>query len=165
MRETRAVIELLRHGEPKGGHRVRGRIDDPLSEQGWTQMQRAVEQRQVVEAGLGLGERTATVELELRARAQVDHVVDPQRVPEGGHAHRGQVMEAVGAEELAPAQAAAVGGGIAPEIAEVVAALDLEPALHANAPCSRRRPRGRGPTREAGAYYIAGRSAQNRRPS
>lgn len=47
MRETRAVIELLRHGEPAGGNRVRGKVDDPLSEQGWTQMQRAVEQRAV----------------------------------------------------------------------------------------------------------------------
>ncbi len=46
MRETRAVIELLRHGEPEGGNRVRGKVDDPLSEQGWAQMQRAVEQRE-----------------------------------------------------------------------------------------------------------------------
>ncbi len=43
MRDTRAVIELLRHGEPVGGTRVRGRVDDPLSELGWEQMQRAVE--------------------------------------------------------------------------------------------------------------------------
>lgn len=46
MRETRAVIELLRHGEPVGGQRVRGRVDDPLSEQGWAQMRRAVADRE-----------------------------------------------------------------------------------------------------------------------
>lgn len=43
MRDPHAVIELLRHGEPVGGNRVRGRVDDPLSELGWEQMQRAVE--------------------------------------------------------------------------------------------------------------------------
>lgn len=42
MREVRAVVELLRHGEPVGGHRVRGSVDDPLSELGWEQMQQAV---------------------------------------------------------------------------------------------------------------------------
>jgi alpha-ribazole phosphatase/probable phosphoglycerate mutase len=35
------VIDLLRHGEPVGGRRYRGRIDDPLSERGWAQMRAA----------------------------------------------------------------------------------------------------------------------------
>jgi alpha-ribazole phosphatase len=35
-RET--LIDLLRHGEPVGGKRYRGGIDDPLSEGGWQQM-------------------------------------------------------------------------------------------------------------------------------
>jgi alpha-ribazole phosphatase/probable phosphoglycerate mutase len=35
-------IELLRHGEPVGGSRFRGQVDDPLSERGWQQMQAAV---------------------------------------------------------------------------------------------------------------------------
>jgi alpha-ribazole phosphatase len=35
-------IDFLRHGEPVGGRRYRGQIDDPLSEKGWTQMRRAV---------------------------------------------------------------------------------------------------------------------------
>jgi len=33
------VIDLLRHGEPVGGHRYRGNgVDDPLTEKGWRQM-------------------------------------------------------------------------------------------------------------------------------
>jgi alpha-ribazole phosphatase len=31
-------IDLLRHGEPVGGRRYRGQIDDPLSDKGWRQM-------------------------------------------------------------------------------------------------------------------------------
>jgi len=36
------TIDLMRHGEPVGGRRYRGQIDDPLSEQGWDQMRNAV---------------------------------------------------------------------------------------------------------------------------
>ena len=32
------VIDLMRHGEPKGGMRYRGQLDDPLSDLGWQQM-------------------------------------------------------------------------------------------------------------------------------
>jgi alpha-ribazole phosphatase/probable phosphoglycerate mutase len=39
---TPTVIDLLRHGEPVGGRRYRGWIDDPLSERGWAQMWHAV---------------------------------------------------------------------------------------------------------------------------
>jgi len=39
---TSTVIDLLRHGEPVGGRRYRGQIDDPLSERGWSQMRQAV---------------------------------------------------------------------------------------------------------------------------
>jgi alpha-ribazole phosphatase/probable phosphoglycerate mutase len=34
--------DLLRHGEPVGGHRYRGQTDDPLSERGWAQMWAAI---------------------------------------------------------------------------------------------------------------------------
>jgi alpha-ribazole phosphatase/probable phosphoglycerate mutase len=37
------VVDWLRHGEPRGGRRYRGWIDDPLSERGWAQMWAAVE--------------------------------------------------------------------------------------------------------------------------
>lgn len=36
------VIDLMRHGEPVGGSRYRGQIDDPLSDLGWQQMRDAV---------------------------------------------------------------------------------------------------------------------------
>lgn len=35
------VIDLLRHGEPAGGRRYRGQLDDPLSERGWQEMWQA----------------------------------------------------------------------------------------------------------------------------
>ncbi len=36
------LIDLIRHGEPVGGRRYRGWLDDPLSEKGWRQMWQAV---------------------------------------------------------------------------------------------------------------------------
>jgi broad specificity phosphatase PhoE len=36
-------IDLLRHGEPVGGTRYRGQLDDALSEKGWQQMWQTVE--------------------------------------------------------------------------------------------------------------------------
>lgn len=39
----RTIVDLLRHGEPEGGPKIRGcGVDDPLSELGWRQMQGAV---------------------------------------------------------------------------------------------------------------------------
>lgn len=40
---TETIIDLIRHGQPVGGSRYRGQIDDPLSEKGWQQMRDAVE--------------------------------------------------------------------------------------------------------------------------
>jgi alpha-ribazole phosphatase len=36
------TIDLMRHGEPVGGRRYRGQIDDPLSDRGWAQMRQAI---------------------------------------------------------------------------------------------------------------------------
>jgi alpha-ribazole phosphatase/probable phosphoglycerate mutase len=36
------TVDLLRHGEPEGGPKYRGSLDDPLSERGWTQLHAAV---------------------------------------------------------------------------------------------------------------------------
>ncbi|WP_455205105.1 histidine phosphatase family protein [Kaarinaea lacus] len=36
------IVDLIRHGEPVGGRRYRGHIDDPLSEKGWSQMRDTV---------------------------------------------------------------------------------------------------------------------------
>jgi alpha-ribazole phosphatase len=69
MPERETEIELLRHGEPVGGRRYRGKLDDALSEKGWQQMWQAVGERadwqQIVtsplrrchEFALALGER------------------------------------------------------------------------------------------------------------
>lgn len=35
-------LDFLRHGEPVGGRKYRGQIDDPLSDKGWAEMQAAV---------------------------------------------------------------------------------------------------------------------------
>lgn len=40
------LIDLIRHGEPVGGRRYRGQVDDPLSDKGWQQMWSAVNGRQ-----------------------------------------------------------------------------------------------------------------------
>ena len=42
MTEPTTTIDLLRHGEPIGGRKYRGQIDDPLSDKGWQQMRAAV---------------------------------------------------------------------------------------------------------------------------
>ena len=36
------TVDLLRHGEPEGGQKFRGAVDDPLSARGWEQMRAAV---------------------------------------------------------------------------------------------------------------------------
>lgn len=36
------VLDLMRHGEPIGGRKYRGQVDDALSERGWAQMHAAV---------------------------------------------------------------------------------------------------------------------------
>lgn len=43
---TPTIIDLIRHGEPVGGKRYRGQIDDPLSDKGWQQMKDAVARHQ-----------------------------------------------------------------------------------------------------------------------
>ncbi len=36
------TVDLIRHGEPVGGRRYRGQLDDPLSPKGWQQMRAAI---------------------------------------------------------------------------------------------------------------------------
>ncbi len=42
METTVTTVDLIRHGEPVGGSKYRGQIDDPLSAKGWAQMRDAV---------------------------------------------------------------------------------------------------------------------------
>jgi alpha-ribazole phosphatase len=37
------TLGLMRHGETTGGNRFRGRLDDPLTKKGWTQMDKAIQ--------------------------------------------------------------------------------------------------------------------------
>lgn len=43
---TTTFFDLIRHGEPAGGHKYRGHRDDPLSEVGWQQMRDAIGQHE-----------------------------------------------------------------------------------------------------------------------
>lgn len=47
---TETIIDLIRHGEPVGGQKLRGALDDPLSELGWQQMHNSVENTQAWQA-------------------------------------------------------------------------------------------------------------------
>ena len=40
---TTTLFDLIRHGEPAGGHMYRGHKDDPLSDLGWQQMRDAIQ--------------------------------------------------------------------------------------------------------------------------
>jgi alpha-ribazole phosphatase/probable phosphoglycerate mutase len=42
MLDQTTIIDLIRHGEPVGGSKYRGQVDDPLSDKGWRQMREAV---------------------------------------------------------------------------------------------------------------------------
>jgi alpha-ribazole phosphatase/probable phosphoglycerate mutase len=44
------TVDLLRHGEPEGGNRYRGTLDDPLSSLGWEQMRVAIGDRHLWDA-------------------------------------------------------------------------------------------------------------------
>ncbi len=45
MSQVVTTVDLLRHGEPEGGNKYRGALDDPLSELGWAQMRAATGDR------------------------------------------------------------------------------------------------------------------------
>jgi alpha-ribazole phosphatase/probable phosphoglycerate mutase len=66
-------IELLRHGEPVGGSRFRGQLDDPLSELGWQQMHAAV-------AGCDHWHHVVTSPLQ-RCRAFASTLAEQQGIP------------------------------------------------------------------------------------
>jgi len=42
MPDNFTTVDLIRHGEPVGGRKYRGQLDDPLSEKGWQQMRAAI---------------------------------------------------------------------------------------------------------------------------
>ncbi|HEY9148063.1 MAG TPA: alpha-ribazole phosphatase family protein [Gammaproteobacteria bacterium] len=77
MHEQTTIIDIIRHGEPVGGSKYRGQIDDPLSEKGWAQMRAAVEARdewqQIVSSDLS---RCADFARELGGKLRIDVELD-----------------------------------------------------------------------------------------
>ena len=72
-------IDLLRHGEPVGGRRYRGQIDDPLSDKGWQEMRAAVVDKgpwdYIVYSPLG---RCADYANELALKLDIPLTADPR---------------------------------------------------------------------------------------
>ncbi|MDD5034511.1 MAG: alpha-ribazole phosphatase family protein [Methylococcaceae bacterium] len=79
MERVTTLIDLIRHGEPVGGSRYRGQIDDPLSATGWEQMRRAVGHHHpwdaIVSSSLG---RCLAFAEELSERHQIPLEVEPR---------------------------------------------------------------------------------------
>lgn len=73
------TIDMIRHGEPVGGKRYRGQLDDPLSEKGWAQMRSAVADhcpwRAIVSSPLS---RCAGFARELAARHGLPLALEPR---------------------------------------------------------------------------------------
>ncbi|MCW8983571.1 MAG: alpha-ribazole phosphatase [Gammaproteobacteria bacterium] len=71
------TVDLIRHGEPVGGRRYRGQIDDPLSDKGWQQMRDAVAEhapwQQIVSSPLS---RCAAFAEELSTRHNIPFELD-----------------------------------------------------------------------------------------
>ena len=90
------TIDLIRHGEPVGGHRYRGQIDDPLSDRGWQQMRAAVGDHcpwdSIVSSPLS---RCAEFAKELGERHQLAVKLDPQFMEIGFGAWEGKCAEQI----------------------------------------------------------------------
>ena len=78
MKEQTTIIDIIRHGEPVGGSKYRGQIDDPLSDKGWQQMRAAVagrdEWQQIVTSDLS---RCADFAHELGDKLAIGVELDP----------------------------------------------------------------------------------------
>src|SRR3989442_9798063 len=90
----------------------------------------AVEERQVVEADRLAGERAAALAAQLGRGAEVDDRRDAELVAHARDVGRCEVMERVAAVDLLPADPASVRGGVAAQVAEVEAALQVDHAPH-----------------------------------
>jgi alpha-ribazole phosphatase/probable phosphoglycerate mutase len=78
------TIDLMRHGEPVGGRRYRGQIDDPLSERGWREMRQAVSQQSPWQAIISSPlKRCSEFALELSSRLKIGLSYD-ERLKEVG---------------------------------------------------------------------------------
>lgn len=79
MKALTTTIDLMRHGEPVGGRRYRGQLDDPLSEKGWQEMRAAVGDHRPWDAIVSspLSRCRAFAE-ELSARTGLTLVIEPR---------------------------------------------------------------------------------------
>jgi alpha-ribazole phosphatase/probable phosphoglycerate mutase len=79
MTTSSTIIDVIRHGEPVGGRKYRGKIDDPLSEKGWAQMRGAVgeyaEWQQIVSSPLL---RCAAFSQELAHKNAIPLFIEPR---------------------------------------------------------------------------------------
>lgn len=100
MSSSTTHIDLIRHGEPEGGKRYRGQIDDPLSETGWRQMWQAVGDaapwQQVVTSPLS---RCRAFAEALAARHGLPLAVDARLMEIGFGAWEGRTAEQLRAED------------------------------------------------------------------
>jgi alpha-ribazole phosphatase/probable phosphoglycerate mutase len=95
-----ATLDLMRHGEPVGGRKYRGQLDDPLSEKGWMQMRRAVGEHcpwQAIVSSPLL--RCADFARELAARHGLLLAMDDRLVELGFGAWEGRTADELTAED------------------------------------------------------------------
>ncbi len=90
------LIDLLRHGEPVGGSRYRGQIDDPLSDRGWQEMRHATGQHwpwnAIVTSPLA---RCQAFAEELASRAGVPLQIEPRLKEIGFGIWQGKTREEI----------------------------------------------------------------------
>jgi alpha-ribazole phosphatase/probable phosphoglycerate mutase len=101
---SKTLIDFIRHGEPVGGRRYRGKTDDPLSEKGWSQMWQSVGEhrpwRQIVSSPLL---RCAEFAHVLGDKRQIPVMID-ERLAELGYG----VWEGKTADEIDAAEPGAI---------------------------------------------------------
>lgn len=94
------VIDLLRHGEPVGGRRYRGQLDDPLSELGWQKMWRAASAETpwqiIISSPLS---RCCEFAQQLGARLSLSVTIDERLMEVGFGAWEGQSAEMLQARD------------------------------------------------------------------
>lgn len=94
------TVDLIRHGEPVGGRKYRGQIDDPLSDKGWRQMREAVADhhpwQQILTSPLL---RCREFAHELAQRHQLPLETDPRWMEIGFGEWEGKTAEDIRAED------------------------------------------------------------------
>ncbi len=76
------TVDFLRHGEPEGGEVLRGRIDHPLSELGWSQMSRVAALTSEMEASPATPAWTHLITSPLaRCRVFAEHLAGKTGLP------------------------------------------------------------------------------------